>query len=137
MMTLTDGIYSVGNALHVHDLVDYVSEVSEIAGKNVGNERERDLVQVETEGCMYLVPQYIDINSLEEKTSFFFRSNTDMLNARVAVLVNGNAVYGKRYAALRPPEMEKISVPLRIEKGDKVEVILSSENQNECLVDTE
>lgn len=137
MMTLTDGIYSVGNALHVHDLVDYVSEVSEIAGKNVGNERERDLVQVETEGCMYLVPQYIHINSLEEKTSFFFRSNTDMLNARVAVLVNGNEVYGKRYAALRPPEMEKISVPLRIEKGDKVEVILSSENQNECLVDTE
>lgn len=132
MMTLTDGIYSVGNALHVHDLVDYVSEVSETAGKNVGHERKRELVEVASKGCMYLVPQYIDVNSLKEKTTFFFRSNTDMLKAKVVVKVNDEEIYAKKYVALRPPEMEKISVPLKLEKDDKVEVVLSAETIDAC-----
>ncbi|HQC54950.1 MAG TPA: FAD-dependent oxidoreductase [Clostridia bacterium] len=132
MMTLTDGIYSVGNALHVHDLVDYVSEVSEIAGKNIGSENKRELIEVGSKGCMYLVPQYIDINSLKEKTTFFFRASTDMLKAKVVVTVNGGEVFTKKYIALRPPEMEKISVPLKLEKGDQVEVLLFAENVEAC-----
>lgn len=135
MMTLTDGIYSVGNALHVHDLVDYVSEVAEIAGANVGKEKKRELVQVSPQGCMYLVPQYIDVNSLKEKTDFYFRSNTDMLKAKVRVLVNGEEIFSKKYVALRPPEMEKISVPLKVVKDDKIELILDAEEADSCPID--
>ncbi|HHX49351.1 MAG TPA: FAD-dependent oxidoreductase [Clostridiales bacterium] len=137
MMTLVDGIYSVGNALHVHDLVDYVSQVSEIAGKNIGHESKRDLVQVETQGCMYVVPQYIDMNSLDDKVDFFFRSKTDMLKAKVSVSVNGEEIYKKKYLALRPPEMEKISVPLNLKKGDKISFVLEAENESACPIDTE
>lgn len=124
MMTLKDGIYSVGNALHVHDLVDYVSEVSEIAGRNVGKEAKRDLIPLTSLGCLYSVPQYLDVNSLQEKTDIYFRSCADIEGAEVKVLVNGEEIFKKKYVVVKPPEMEKISVPLKVTQGDKVELVL-------------
>lgn len=55
-----------------------------------------------------------------------------MLKAKVIVMVNGEEIYAKKYVALRPPEMEKISVPLKLEKDDKLEVLLSAETIDAC-----
>ncbi|MGN0520054.1 MAG: NAD(P)/FAD-dependent oxidoreductase, partial [Candidatus Fimenecus sp.] len=41
LMTTVDGVFSCGNALHVNDLVDYVSESGEIAGENAAKYAKR------------------------------------------------------------------------------------------------
>lgn len=120
MMTKLDNVYSVGNALHVHDLVDYVSEVSEIAGKNMDKLNKRELVNIEQSGMLYLVPQMLDVANLQDKTTFYFRSCRDMDKAMLKLEVNGEEVYKKRFSNLKPPEMEKIDVAIKAKTGDKI-----------------
>ncbi len=127
MMTKINNVYSVGNALHVHDLVDYVSEVSETAGKNVGKEKTRELISLKQKGMLYLVPQLLDINALEGNVSFYFRSKKDMEKAILHVTVNGEEIFKKKYTNLKPPEMEKISLSLKLNKSDSVEFVLEEQ----------
>lgn len=147
MMTCLDGVYSVGNALHVHDLVDYVSETAEIAGNalaaNMGgagkdaesnskesngtgsndtgsNNATRDLLDIEHKGFLYLVPQKLDLNSLQKKTAFYFRTACVRNAAKLTVSIDGEAVYTKKFTYLKPPEMEKIELPIAPKKGQRV-----------------
>ena len=110
--TLTDGIYACGNALHVNDLVDYVSESGETAGENASKKtNERKLVPVSTQGkFLYVVPQMLDVNSPVDKVITYFRASEDLANQRLSVTVNGKEVFSKRYLKLLPPEMERIVV---------------------------
>lgn len=110
--TLTDGIYSCGNALHVNDLVDYVSESGETAGANAAKESlPRKLVNICTSGrILYVVPQMLDINSDISKVIMYFRASVELTNVKVAVSVNKQKVFEKRYMKLLPPEMERITV---------------------------
>lgn len=124
MMTKQDNVYSVGNALHVHDLVDYVSEVSETAGRNVGKEAVRELISLKQKGMLYLVPQMLNINDLKEKVSFYFRSAKDMDKATLSIMKNGEEIFKKKYTNLKPPEMEKISLSLELSKSDTLEFVL-------------
>lgn len=128
MMTKLEGVYSVGNALHVHDLVDYVSEVSDIAGKHAGKRNLRNLIDLCQEGFLYVVPQMIDINDCEDKITFYFRSIKDYKKATFKVLVNGEEVFTKKYNFLKPPEMEKVAVPLKLNSDDKLKLILEGKN---------
>lgn len=120
MMTKLDNVYSVGNALHVHDLVDYVSEVSEIVGKNMDKLNKRELLNIKQSGMLYLVPQMLDVANLQEKTAFYFRSCRDMDKATLRVIINGEEVYKKRFSNLKPPEMEKINIAISAKSGDKI-----------------
>lgn len=124
MMTKLDNAYSVGNALHVHDLVDYVSEVSEIAGKNINKLNKRELINIEQSGMLYLVPQMLDIANLKETTTVYFRSCRDMEKAVLRLEINGNEVFKKKYNNLKPPEMEKLSIPIKANAGDKIKFVL-------------
>lgn len=127
MMTSIDGVYSVGNALHVHDLVDYVSETAEIAGKSLTKPRvQRQLAEVEHNGFLYLVPQKPDIAALTDKTVFYFRTAIPRTSAVLNVIVDGETVFTKKYAHLKPPEMEKVEVPLKPKQGQKILFMLQS-----------
>lgn len=128
MQTRLDGVYSVGNALHVHDLVDYVSEVSEIAGKNISNTNKRELISVERKGFLYAVPQMLDINSENKSYTFYFRSICDYKKAVFKILVDGNEVYSKKFNYLKPPEMEKVTVNLDLKKENKITLLLEGNN---------
>jgi thioredoxin reductase len=128
MMTEIDGVYSAGNALHVHDLVDYVSEVSEIAGRNVGKNKLRELVKVNQKGFLYIVPQYIDANNFDDNITFYFRSICDYQKATLKIFVNDCEIYTKKYNYLKPPEMEKLSLPLKINKNDIIKIVLEGKN---------
>ncbi len=110
--TLTDGIFSCGNALHVNDLVDYVSESGETAGRSACLEREgRVLTPVKREGgFLYVVPQYLDVCGRKENTVIYFRAAEECENKRVSVQVDGKEIFGKNYRKLLPPEMERIAV---------------------------
>ena len=112
-MTNVDGVFSCGNALHVNDLVDYVSENAAIAGKNAANYKKapRKLLELQADASLlYLVPQTLDLNRDNSKTTLFFRSKEPLDGASLKIYADGNEVLNKRYAFLRPPEMETLTL---------------------------
>ncbi len=119
------GLYSVGNALHVHDLVDYVSESAATAGRDVGKRRERNLIKTETEGLQYVVPQYIDASALGEKTIFYMRSPKYYKKAVVRLYADGELKQTKRVTNVRPPEM--LRIPFSFEAEDSVRIVLEED----------
>ena len=108
------GIFACGNALHVNDLVDYVSESGETAGAAAARERTpRSLVPVECDSSMlYLVPQRIDRNSSSDERVLFFRAVRDMDHATLSVTQGKETLAVKSFSHLRPPEMERLSLVL-------------------------
>ena len=128
-MTMVDGVFSCGNAMHVSDLVDYVSESGESAGRNAAHYEGRSRIFVDvniSKDFLYAVPQRIDINSLNGKTTMFFRSSEVRGKTLVRVLADGNELFKKRYNQLRPPEMERITVELGgiVHNGSKVSMTM-------------
>lgn len=117
--TLLRGVFACGNALHVNDLVDYVSESGEVAGAAAA-ERDRTargLVPVECDNSLlYIVPQRVSRNAEAHERVFFFRSATDMDNATLTITKAGITIYTKRFSHLRPPEMERLPVLLAPEQ---------------------
>lgn len=117
--TLLNGVFACGNALHVNDLVDYVSESGETAGGAAARIKdvERSLLSVESDpSLLYVVPQRIDRNKKEAERVFFFRSSADMDGAILIVKKGDTILLRKRYAHLRPPEMERLSLALSPEQ---------------------
>lgn len=69
-MTSIDGVFSCGNALHVNDLVDFVSQNAEQAGKSAAaySGRERRLIEITPgDGLLYAVPQRLNLNEDNSK----------------------------------------------------------------------
>jgi thioredoxin reductase len=117
--SLIEGVFACGNALHVNDLVDYVSESGETAGRAAAEENgtERDLAEVACDRTLlYVVPQRLDRNAAQTERVFYFRSSCDMDDAALTLTRDGRTLYTKRYAHLRPPEMERLTVRLTKEQ---------------------
>ena len=111
-MTSVDGVFSAGNALNVFDLVDYVSECAADAGRNaVGYKPSSDCVRIERgKGLLSFVPHRIDLSKPCDKVVFFFRSAKDMDKATLTFTVDGKEVFKKKFAFLRPPEMQRLEI---------------------------
>ncbi|MBQ8083820.1 MAG: FAD-dependent oxidoreductase [Clostridia bacterium] len=122
LMTSVPGIFSCGNALHVNDLVDYVSESGEIAGKGAASYAKnfgtattaspKNIPLEAGENTLYIVPQNIRLkDEPAEKTIVYFRSK-EIFDRSVFKISdeNGNVLFEKKYPFLRPPEMEKVLV---------------------------
>ena len=112
-MTSIDGVFCCGNALHVNDLVDYVSENAEQAGKAaaryVPRERRPVLLQP-SDDLLYLVPQTFDLAKGEDTLTVYFRSRREENACTLEITADGRPVFSKRYAFLRPPEMEQLTL---------------------------
>lgn len=112
-MTNVPGVFSCGNALHVNDLADYVSESGELAGKYAANFRpsQRDIVKIEydSKDFLYVVPQYYDVAQGGE-LSLYFRSKTDCKDRKVSLDFGDDTVLDKKYKRLLPSEMEAVKV---------------------------
>ena len=115
-----NGVFSCGNALHVSDLVDYVSDTGDKAGAAAaryaltgacGQNRRRLVPFRAGQGVRYVVPQYIDPDSPEEPL-IFFRSSESLEDVRVRITSGSEIVLEKAYPVLRPPEMERIRAEL-------------------------
>ena len=125
--TLIDGVFACGNALHVNDLVDFVSESGETAGRSAANKnrQSRKLVNVDCErSLLYVVPQRIDRNASQAERVFFFRSSADMDGATLKITRGSALLYSKHYAHLRPPEMERLTLSLTADQLTSNEPIL-------------
>ena len=111
--TSVEGIFACGNVLHVHDLVDYVSEESEIAGKSAAdyilgqNQAEKVNIPVKTDGKIrYTVPQVI---TEKKDISVFFRVADIYHNVTVNVYDDKQEkVFSRKKLKVAPGEMESI-----------------------------
>lgn len=111
--TSVEGIFACGNVLHVHDLVDYVSEESEIAGKSAAeyilgqNQAEKVNIPVKTDGKIrYTVPQVI---TEKKDISVFFRVADIYHNVTINVYDDKQEkVFSRKKLKVAPGEMESI-----------------------------
>ena len=107
------GIFACGNVLHVHDLVDYVSEESAIAGKAaarfvLGETKKEISVSINTDGRVrYTVPQKL---TEVADTAVYFRVADVYRDAKIVVRDGENVIISKKKQKLAPAEMEKVEL---------------------------
>ena len=108
------GIYACGNVLHVHDLVDFVSEEAEIAGKSAaayiaGEKADAVNVALHADGKVrYTVPQRI---TKQKDVTVFFRVADVYRNLTVKVTnEKGNVIYSRKKIKVAPGEMESVTL---------------------------
>lgn len=114
-MTSEPGIFICGNALHVNDLVDYVSESGELAGWAAANYdyESKELVRFKVgKDFLYFVPQQVSVRPVDKPSTFYFRSSEVLKKAVVTIFLNGIQIFQKKYAYLKPPEMETIKLDM-------------------------
>lgn len=129
-MSEVEGIFCAGNALHVNDLVDYVTENAWSAGKNSAHyeKKERILIPVlPGEGASYVVPERLNLSASLDNVTMYFRSAREMRNAKLKIKIDGKTVFEKKYQVIRPPEMERLQMDFSgfsIRKNQTVKIIL-------------
>ena len=134
METSIEGIFACGNVLHVHDLVDFVSEEAKRAGKSVskylmGKMKSKNYINiVNGESINYTVPQKLNINSIEDKLIIFMRVNNIYNNKKIIVRTGKNIVAEFKRKHLVPSEMEKIIINKSLLENIKGDLVVSLED---------
>ena len=111
--TETEGVFSCGNVLHVHDLVDYVSEEAEIAGKAAvkyinGETLSGRNIKLKTDGKVrYTVPQRI---TAEEDVTVYFRVADVYRDIKIVVRDGEDVLISKKKQKVAPGEMETLTL---------------------------
>ena len=111
------GVFACGNVLHVHDLVDYVSEEAKRAGQNAVKfvndgcmkASEENIIElVATEGARYTVPSTINVDRMEDLLTVRFRVGDVYRNSFVSVYFDDERVLHNQKRIIAPGEMEQI-----------------------------
>lgn len=113
--TSIPGVFACGNVLHVHDLVDYVSEESARAGKSAaryvksGQKPDVNAIQIKAEkGVRYTVPSTVRINELEDDLIIRFRSTGVFKDSYIEVKIDEQQKIRRRKQIITPGEMEQV-----------------------------
>lgn len=111
------GVFACGNVLHVHDLVDYVSEEAKRAGQNAVKYINDGCKAVEgasvievtaTDGARYTVPSSINVDRMDDLLTVRFRVGDVYKNSFVSVYFDDERVMHNQKRILAPGEMEQI-----------------------------
>ena len=118
METSLSGVFACGNVVHVHDLVDFVTEESEKAGRSAAayvlrGAADRSLICSVTNGdCVtYTVPQKIDTENVEKTVDISFRVNRSFADSVIEVRSGDEIIAQYKRTHMAPGEMEHISLP--------------------------
>lgn len=114
--TEAEGVYACGNVLHVHDLVDFVSEEATLAGINAaayvktGADRGAgQVVSLKAEnGVRYTVPQSLDVKNMQDSVTVRFRVADVYQNRYITVYYDDKVISKKKKKVLAPGEMEQV-----------------------------
>ena len=118
--TEVEGIYACGNVLHVHDLVDYVSEEAEIAGKSAaayvkGESGEPTSIALHPDGKIrYTVPQRI---TKKGDVTVYFRVADVYRNATIRVKNGDEVLLSRKKVKVAPGEMESLTLKASLLEG--------------------
>ena len=116
LQTEAEGVFACGNVLHVHDLVDYVSEEANLAGKNAAAYVKKETAGEETKevrleasnGVRYTVPQSLDIRNMNDQVVVRFRVADVYKDRFISVYYGDERVSKRKKKVLAPGEMEQV-----------------------------
>ncbi|NLJ90464.1 MAG: FAD-dependent oxidoreductase [Clostridiales bacterium] len=121
METSIDGVFACGNVVHVHDLVDFVTEESRRAGKNAAK-YVKDLITNQgksfntkpSNGVSYIVPQKVRVDNIDNTLDIFLRVRAIYNNAKLVLKADDEVIkeYNKKHLA--PGEMEHLVLPKKL-----------------------
>lgn len=114
--TSIPGVFACGNVLHVHDLVDFVSEEAGRAGTNAAKyvkgellaDTGKDITIIATEGARYTVPRHINVEKMDELLTVRFRVGAVFKNSYISVYYNDERVMHRKKQVMAPGEMEEV-----------------------------
>ena len=113
--TNIEGIFACGNVLHVHDLVDYVSQEASAAGKNAANyikngkEKDSKIVEIlPVDGVRYTVPKYIRPTEMDDTLTVRFRVGAVYKNCAIATYFDDQLISKRKRPVMAPGEMEQV-----------------------------
>ena len=114
--TSVDGVFACGNVLHVHDLVDYVSEEAALAGRNAAEyilhgHTGGEGIPVRTQGGVrYTVPFSVDPHKITDSATLRFRVDAVYRERYISVYLDGERVLHRKKRILTPGEMEEVKL---------------------------
>lgn len=116
--TNIEGVFACGNVLHVHDLVDFVSEEAAAAGRNaalfVQGKRDqnagKEILLNPVQGVRYTVPSVIHPERMDDKLTVRFRVGGVYKNCYVSVYFDDERVIHRKRPVVAPGEMEEIKL---------------------------
>lgn len=114
--TNVDGIFACGNVLHVHDLVDYITEESCHAGEEAAEYvkgRVKAVKKVEIEvsgGVRYTVPKYLNPDNIYNFANVRFRVDTTYKNVYISIYFDQDRVMHLNKRIMAPGEMETVKL---------------------------
>ncbi len=117
--TSVEGVFACGNVLHVHDLVDFVSEEAATAGRNAASyvkaggslgEMGKEIPIVAVDGVRYTVPKKIHVNRMADEQIVRFRVGAVYKNCYVSAYLNDERIIHRKRQIMAPGEMEEIKL---------------------------
>ena len=115
--TNVPGVFACGNVLHVHDLVDYVSEEATAAGRHAaeyvknGGDKSCDGKEISitaTGGVRYTVPSTINTAQMDDTVTVRFRVGAVYKNCYIAVYLDDKQLQHRKRPVMAPGEMEQV-----------------------------
>lgn len=124
LQTSVEGIFACGNSLHVHDLVDFVTEEGYLAGLNAAKYIKGLLVKGEKititngKGISYVLPQQVDLSNID-KLKISFRVNKPYKETKIKIYQDDILIKEIKKQYLLPAEMENITIQKELIKNNK------------------
>lgn len=116
--TNIEGVFACGNVLHVHDLVDFVSEEATTAGKNAAKYVKEEtaggdgkVVEIKAiDGVRYTVPSTINVDRMDDILTVRFRVGAVYKNHYISVYLDEERIAHRKRSVMAPGEMEDVKL---------------------------
>lgn len=115
--TSIPGVFACGNVLHVHDLVDFVSQEATNAGKNAAKYIQggevKDAKQIEilpVDGVRYTVPKYVRPEAMDDDLTVRFRVGQVFKGCAIATYFGDTLISMRKRPVMAPGEMEEVKL---------------------------
>ena len=123
--TSIPGVFACGNVLHVHDLVDFVSQEAALAGRQAAaflqapRPAGRTVAVKPGPGVRYVVPQFLDPAAMDGPVTLRFRVAAPARRCAVTLAQGGHTIKRKKRPVVAPGEMESLEISAReLQMGD-------------------
>ena len=132
------GVFACGNVLHVHDLVDYVSEEAAAAGRNAARlvlagapAAGKPIPLIPSGAVRYTVPSTLNPARMEGDVIIRFRVGRNLRKAAVTVSAGGRELLRRKRPVMAPGEMEQIALKKEWLTGGEAEITLDAREEGE------
>ncbi|BES65795.1 FAD-dependent oxidoreductase [Gottschalkiaceae bacterium SANA] len=118
--TEMEGVFACGNVVHVHDLVDFVSEEGALSGKGVAKylkgelETTPNFSTANSDGIGYVVPQTVNLSNVDDQVTFYMRVRSVYDKHIVRAYQGDTLIAEKKERKFLPAEMVNFKIKKEI-----------------------